>query len=115
MLKDAARIFPSLKGATWKFQWGGHIALTSDGVPHLHEPAPGLIAGLGYNGRGVAMSHVMGREMAQLALGWTVAISRSLSRRFHAISFARLRYWGRVLPWPRCGGVTRGRHVRLDS
>ena len=69
MLKDAARIFPSLKGAAWKFQWGGHVALTSDGVPHLHEPAPGLIAGLGYSGRGVAMSHVMGREMARLALG----------------------------------------------
>lgn len=67
--KDAPETFPSLKGVTWKYKWSGHIALTEDRVPHLHEPAPGLICGLGYNGRGVAMSHVMGRELARRALG----------------------------------------------
>ena len=72
-LKDAPRTFPSLKGATWRYKWGGHIALTPDRVPHLHEPAPGVIAGLGYNGRGVAMSHVMGRELARRALGTPAA------------------------------------------
>jgi sarcosine oxidase len=69
LLKDAPQTFPSLKGVRWKFRWGGRIALTEDRVPHLHEPEPGLIAGLGYNGRGVAMSQVMGRVMAQRALG----------------------------------------------
>jgi sarcosine oxidase len=69
ILKDAPETFPSLKGVTWKYRWGGRVALTEDRVPHLHEPAPGLIAGLGYNGRGVAMSHVMGRIMAERALG----------------------------------------------
>lgn len=67
--KDAPETFPSLRGVTWRYQWSGHIALTEDRVPHLHEPAPGLIVGLGYNGRGVAMSHVMGRELARRALG----------------------------------------------
>ena len=33
------------------------------------RPAPGLLAGLGYNGRGVAMSNVMGRALAERALG----------------------------------------------
>ena len=69
LYKDAARIFPSLKGVKWSYRWGGFVALTPDKVPHLHEPQPGLICGLGYNGRGVAMSHVMGREMARRALG----------------------------------------------
>jgi sarcosine oxidase len=69
LLKDAPRIFPSLKGVRWRCRWGGTIALTPDRIPHLHEPQPGLIAGLGYNGRGVAMSLVMGREMARRALG----------------------------------------------
>lgn len=69
LYKDAPRIFPSLKGVKWTYKWGGTVALTPDRVPHLHEPAPGLIAGLGYNGRGVAMSLVMGREMARRALG----------------------------------------------
>lgn len=69
LYKDAARIFPSLKGVKWSYRWGGTVALTPDRVPHLFEPQQGLICGLGYNGRGVAMSLVMGREMARRALG----------------------------------------------
>ncbi len=67
--RDATRIFPCLKGVHWRFRWGGQIALTADRLPHLHEPGHGLIAGLGYNGRGVAMSHVMGRVLAERVLG----------------------------------------------
>lgn len=69
ILKDAPRIFPSLHRAKFTYRWGGSIALTPDRVPHLHEPQPGLLAGLGYNGRGVAMSLVMGSVLAQRALG----------------------------------------------
>ena len=47
--------------------------MTRDHLPHLHEPAPGLLAGLGYNGRGVAMATVMGRLLAQRALGTPAA------------------------------------------
>jgi hypothetical protein len=39
----------------------------------MHELAPGLYAGLGYNGRGVAMATVMGRLLARRALGVPVA------------------------------------------
>lgn len=67
--KDAERIYPSLKGVKWDFKWGGKIAITHDRIPHFHEPAPGLITGLGYNGRGVALSHVIGRMLADRVLG----------------------------------------------
>ena len=69
IMADAPRVFPSMSKARWRYRWGGRIALTTDRVPHFHEPEPGLIVGLGYNGRGVAMSHVMGRELARRALG----------------------------------------------
>ena len=69
LMRDVARIFPSLRGVDWPYFWGGRIALTPDRIPHLHEPAPGMIAGLGYNGRGVAMSLVMGRVLADRVLG----------------------------------------------
>ncbi len=69
VLNDARRIFPSIPAHRWKYRWGGRIALTNDRVPHFHEPAPGLTAGMGYNGRGVAISLVMGRVMAERALG----------------------------------------------
>lgn len=67
--KDAVRVFPQLKDAKWTNRWGGRIAITEDHLPHLHEPKPGLLVGLGYNGRGVAMSHVMGRALAQKIIG----------------------------------------------
>ena len=73
LLADVKRIFPSLAEAKWRYRWGGQIALTTDRLPHLHEPAPNLVAGLGYNGRGVAMAHVMGRILAERVLGTPAA------------------------------------------
>lgn len=67
--KDAIRIFPQLKAVEWEYAWGGKLAITDDRLPHFHEPAKGLIAGMGYNGRGVAMSNVMGTVLADRALG----------------------------------------------
>jgi len=48
---------------------GGYVALTTDHVPHLHELAPNLFAGLGYNGPGVAMSTMMGKLLAERVAG----------------------------------------------
>lgn len=73
LLRDAPRVFPSIKPESWRYRWGGRIALTADSTPHLHEPAPGLVAGMGYNGRGVAMSLVMGKVLADATLGAEVA------------------------------------------
>ena len=67
--RDLARVFPQLAGVEWKYHWGGRIAITQDHLPHLHEPQEGLLVGLGYNGRGVAMSNVMGRVLAERVLG----------------------------------------------
>ncbi len=69
LCRDAARVFPRIRPASWHLKWGGCIAVTDDRLPHLHEPAPGLLAGLGYNGRGVAMALVMGQVLAARALG----------------------------------------------
>ncbi|ABD56868.1 NAD(P)/FAD-dependent oxidoreductase [Jannaschia sp. CCS1] len=69
LMKDVARVFPQLRDVKWTYRWGGNIAVTEDHLPHLHEPQAGLIVGLGYNGRGVAMSNVMGRVMAERILG----------------------------------------------
>lgn len=62
-------LYPELAGVPIEYRWGGFVAMTRDGIPHLHEPAPGLLAGLGYNGRGVAMATAMGRLLARRALG----------------------------------------------
>ena len=66
-------IYPQLAGVGFEYHWGGLVAMTRDHLPHLHELAPGLLAGLGYNGRGVAMATLMGRLLAQRTLGMSDA------------------------------------------
>lgn len=65
----AIRLYPQLKGADWPFVWGGEVALTRDHWPGLHLLAPNVMAGLGYNGRGVGMASAMGRVLADWAAG----------------------------------------------
>jgi len=61
--------FPQLGDVEWEYRWCGKIAMTVDSYPHLHEPEPGLLIGLGYNGRGVAMATAMGTVLAARASG----------------------------------------------
>jgi glycine/D-amino acid oxidase-like deaminating enzyme len=63
------KFFPQLKDASFEFMWSGRVAMTADHLPHLHELAPGLHAGLGYNGRGVGMATMMGRLLAERISG----------------------------------------------
>lgn len=67
--KGLNRVFPRLSTLPIERYWAGRIAVTSDLMPHLHEPAPGVLAGLGFSGRGIAMTSVMARALVQKALG----------------------------------------------
>lgn len=64
------RMFPQLRDCRVERAWSGHLALTMDGLPHVHRPAPGLWAAAGYNGRGIAMATALGAGLAgQIAEG----------------------------------------------
>jgi glycine/D-amino acid oxidase-like deaminating enzyme len=56
LLAYAVRLWPGLRGVAWTHAWGGRLAMTLDEYPHIHQPARGVVACLGYNGRGVAMA-----------------------------------------------------------
>ena len=60
------RLYPQLGAIRWQQGWSGWVAMTTDHFPRLHELAPGLFAGLGYNGRGIAAATMMGRDLATL-------------------------------------------------
>jgi glycine/D-amino acid oxidase-like deaminating enzyme len=62
-------LFPQLGSVAWQQAWTGWVAMTTDHFPRLHELAPGLFAGLGYNGRGIAAATMMGRDLAALVRG----------------------------------------------
>jgi glycine/D-amino acid oxidase-like deaminating enzyme len=70
----AVRLWPALRGIGWPVGWSGQLAVTSDHLPHVHEPHETLLACLGYNGRGVAMSTAMGRELAARVMGGAIAM-----------------------------------------
>ncbi|WP_172926674.1 FAD-binding oxidoreductase [Pseudomonas sp. MS19] len=69
LLRSMRSVFPQFCEEDLEYHWGGRVAFTPDVLPHLHEPAPGQLAGLGYNGRGVAMATVMGRVLAERVAG----------------------------------------------
>jgi glycine/D-amino acid oxidase-like deaminating enzyme len=69
LIAYARRLWPNLKGIAFPHAWNGKVAVTADKMIHLHEPAPGVIAALGYNGRGVAMATVVGSVIARRIAG----------------------------------------------
>jgi glycine/D-amino acid oxidase-like deaminating enzyme len=68
LIRYVRRLWPHLGMLRWTHAWSGQLAITPDHYPHVHEPAPGVIACLGYNGRGVAMATVMGQQLAHRIL-----------------------------------------------
>ena len=61
----ARELWPILEGVRWTHAWGGRLAMTRDHYPHVHEPQPGVLVCLGYNGRGVAMATALGAQLAR--------------------------------------------------
>ena len=68
LIAYARRLWPDLARVEWTHAWGGRLAMTQDQYPHIHEPAAGVLACLGFNGRGVAMGTVMGAQLARRIL-----------------------------------------------
>jgi glycine/D-amino acid oxidase-like deaminating enzyme len=83
----AQRLYPQLEDVGWDFAWGGYVAVTRDHMPRLLELAPGVFAGLGYNGRGVAMATMMGKQLALAVLGEDpdMAVETLRPIRFHGL------------------------------
>ena len=51
------------------FIWRGTAAMTTDFLPHLYEFGPGFIGAIGCNGRGIAMTAMLGEVLADAATG----------------------------------------------
>jgi glycine/D-amino acid oxidase-like deaminating enzyme len=69
LMRYAAKLWPVLDGIAWTHGWNSRLAMTADHYPHVHEPAPGLLAYLGCNGRGVALATAMGQQLAKRLIG----------------------------------------------
>jgi glycine/D-amino acid oxidase-like deaminating enzyme len=65
----AARRFPQLGNIRWAYGWSGYLALTRNHLPVIQRHADGLYAGIGCNGRGIAMASLVGELLAGLVSG----------------------------------------------
>ncbi|MNN57386.1 FAD dependent oxidoreductase [compost metagenome] len=64
-------LFGHLGRLQWAYHWSGYFAVTTDHLPHVHEPAPNLHVAVGCNGRGIAVSTSLGIALAERVLGAT--------------------------------------------
>ena len=93
--KQALELFPSLSGEVdWRYHWGGRVGLTTGHLPRLSEVRPGVLAGFGYNGRGVAMATLMGRVVADSICGCPPEALHFPLTKLHPIPFHRLHRLG---------------------
>lgn len=60
--------FPQLGKVEWEMHWTGCIDFTPDHLMRLFEPAPGIVAVTGYNGRGNTTGTVIGKAFAEYLL-----------------------------------------------
>ncbi|NNJ18509.1 FAD-binding oxidoreductase [Pseudomonas putida CSV86] len=60
--------FPELGKVEWEMHWTGCIDFTPDHLMRLFEPAPGIVAVTGYNGRGNTTGTVIGKAFARFLM-----------------------------------------------
>jgi glycine/D-amino acid oxidase-like deaminating enzyme len=104
-----AKVFPQAAGIPIAYRWCGRVAITRDYLPHLHEPAPGLLIDIGCQGRGVGLQTRMGQAMAEYISGGDVRslpVAPSSVKPFPLYGLRRL-YISAVIAWYRMtdGGV----------
>jgi glycine/D-amino acid oxidase-like deaminating enzyme len=58
-------VFPQLGEVAFEHYWEGWLAVTPSRLPKLQRLAPGVLAVLGYSGRGVALATALGQVVAE--------------------------------------------------
>ncbi len=93
----AVRLFPQITGTKWEYDWAGYVGITSHQRPMLLRLADNVYAGLGYNGRGVPMATMMGKQLALSLTGQTSAISAESLRAIPLHSFRHIGVSARIM------------------
>ncbi len=84
------KAFPLLGKPAFSHVWSGLVAITPDRYPHFHQLGPNYWSAVGFNGRGVALSLAIGRELAKAINGadtkdLALPLSTPKTVRFHGL------------------------------
>ncbi len=66
------RVFPALRNARIDYRWNGKVGFSLDFFPHFGEAEKGIYYGIGYSGRGVVLTHLVGKSLAAMLRGESV-------------------------------------------
>jgi glycine/D-amino acid oxidase-like deaminating enzyme len=88
---EMVELFPALADAPVEFRWSGLVAMTMDFLPHIGKVGDRRFYALGYNGTGVALSHLMGRYLARLVRRDAVDLPLIGDAPFQPVPFYNLR------------------------
>lgn len=83
--------FPSLAGTKIDHRWSGKVAVTLDDFPHVGRLSPRVAYAMGYGGRGVALTALLGRMLADIARGLDADAGPMSTGAFTPIPFHSLR------------------------
>jgi glycine/D-amino acid oxidase-like deaminating enzyme len=103
LVRVIPKLFPQLAGVPIAHRWCGRIAVTRDHLPHLHEPAPGLLIDMGCQGRGIGLQTAVGKAMAEYIATSNAATLPLPFTPIEPIPFHALQrlYVGAVVTWYR--------------
>jgi glycine/D-amino acid oxidase-like deaminating enzyme len=62
-------LLPDLTEVDWQYYWLGALDMQPKTIPRLFDLAPGVVASLGYSGRGVPTGTMMGTVLSEWAMG----------------------------------------------
>jgi len=95
--KQAIKLYPQLRHVKWEYDWGGYVAMTTHHRPMLLRLADNAFSGLGYNGRGLAMATMMGKQLAMAASGAVPDLAMEEPKRIPLHGFHNLGIAARVI------------------
>jgi gamma-glutamylputrescine oxidase len=92
--RQIVETFPQVAGTAISQRWSGKVAVTLDDFPHIGRLSPRVSYALGYGGRGVALSNVLGKFLADIVRGETVDAGPMSSSRFEPVPLHAFRIIG---------------------
>lgn len=89
--RKLVRAFPALRGVAIDHRWSGKVAVTLDDFPHVGRVTPRVAYAMGYGGRGVVLTSLLGKMLAQLAMGDRIDAGPMSAASFRRIPLHALR------------------------
>ena len=92
--RQLAETFPVIADVGVRRRWSGKVAITLDDFPHIGRLSTRIAYAMGYGGRGVALSNLMGRLLVDMVRGVPLDVGPMGGDRFRPIPFHAFRLPG---------------------